>query len=132
MAYAFDVSDPLIRRVAGRKHITYTITETEVGTADEWSIDIPAFCTVALYEAELTDAGSATQIDPELGLAAGWTADTLDEVWPGSTAAAYVREQLDKRIAPGTSSPTLYGRSTPDATADEIVTRITLIEGCDA
>lgn len=130
MAYAFTVSDPVIENVAGRKHVVYEITETDVGTTDEWHVAIPKFATVVLFEGELTDAGSATQIDPELGLAAGWTADTLDEVWPGGTAATYIREQLDKRVY--SESAVLYGRSTPDNTANEIVTRIVVVEGCDA
>lgn len=71
--------------------------------------------------------GSATQIDHDLGLAASWTAETLDEVAENATAGTYVKNGTDIRAsAPGN---TLYGRWTPHDTGDEIVTRVTLIVG---
>lgn len=127
MAYAFSVSGPETVVYGTKRALYYVITETEVGTTSEWNISIPTLCTITLFEAELTTAGSAAQIDPDLGLASAWTADTLDEVAENATAGTYVKNDTDIRVtAPGN---TLYGRSTPDDTADEIVTRITLIVG---
>ena len=126
MAYAFS-ADPIDSRIIGnRRHVAYLITETDVETASEWSLPLgDPYWTMTLFEAELTDAGAATEIDPDLGLVASFTVGGLNEVATNTTAGTYVRNQEDVRFTGGT----LYGRSKPDGTAGEVKTRITLVQG---
>lgn len=127
MAYAAVKSGPHFFVSDGQRCTYWTITETEVGTSSEFYIDVPEVFTVTLFEQELTDAGSATQVDPDLGLASGWTAGTLDEVVQNTTPGTRIRTVTDVRVL--ATGKKLYVRSTPDATADEIVTRIVLRAG---
>jgi hypothetical protein len=127
MAYAAAKSGPHFFIQDDVRMIYWTITETEVGVASEFYVDVPEVCTMTLFEQELTDAGSATQVDPDLGLASGWTAGTLDEVAQNTTPGTRIRTATDVRIL--ATGKKLYVRSTPDATADEIVTRIVLRAG---
>jgi hypothetical protein len=130
VAYSNTVSDPVIRTIDGRKHVTVTITEEEVGTTDEWEIGVPEFFTLTLFEAELETAGDASTIDPDLGLAASFVADTLDEVVQNTTAGVHVRNQSSVRVT--ATGRVLRGRSTPDVATGAtgvIVTRVTYVEG---
>ena len=124
--YAFTVETIDSRIVAGRRHVAYLITETAVEEGSEWSLSLgDPYWTMTLFEAELTDVGAATQIDPDLGLAEGFSVGGLNEVATNTEPGAYVRSQDDVRLTGGT----LYGHSNPDGTADEIKTRITLVQG---
>ena len=127
MAYAFNVSDPVIEVHNGRRHVAYVVTESDVAVDSEYELDVPKFWTMTLFEAELTDAGAATEIDPELGLDDGFTLGTLDQVVTNETAGTHVRSETDVRV----TSPLerLVGRSKPDATATEIVTRLSFVAG---
>lgn len=126
MAYDFHIQEIDSRIIGGRRHVAFLITETEVGTDSEWSLPLgDPYWTMTLFESSLTDAGAATQIDPDLGLVAEFTVGTLDEVATNTEPGTYVRSQEDVRFTGGT----LYGRSKPDATANEIRTRITLVQG---
>ena len=126
MAYSFDPVAVDSRIIGGRRHVAFLITETEVATDSEWSLELgDPYWTMTLFEAELTDVGAATQIDPDLGLAEGFSTGGLEEVATNTEPGTYVRNQEDVRFTGGT----LYGRSNPDGTADEIKTRITLVQG---
>lgn len=124
--YAFTVETIDSRIIGGRRHVAYLITETDVETASEWSLPLgDPYWTMTLFESELTDVGAATQIDPDLGLVEGFSTGGLEEVATNTEPGTYVRNQEDVRFTGGT----LYGRSNPNGTADEIKTRITLVQG---
>lgn len=127
MAFAYTVDDPVVELLHGKKHVVYAFVATEVGTTDEIELDVPTFFTVTLFECELTDAGSATQIDPDLLLTSGGTLDTLDEVAENASAGTYVRSQDNVRVTAVDGK--LYIVPAPDAEAAEISGRITFIEG---
>ena len=126
MAYSFEVEEIDSKIIGGRRHVAYLITETDVETASEWNLPLgDPYWTMTLFESELTDAGAATQIDPDLGLVASFTTGGLNEVATNTEPGTYVRNQEDVRFTGGT----LYGRSKPDGTAGEVKTRITLVQG---
>lgn len=126
MPYAFAVTVLHTKLLNGRRHVCFQIEESSVGPTDEWSIELSdPFWTLTLFEAQLVTAGSASTLDPELGLSSGFVIDTLDEVADTVTPSANVRVQDDVRFV-GTH---LYGRSKPDNTATLIRSRITLIAG---
>lgn len=126
MPYAFAVTVLHTKLLNGRRHVCFQIEEENVGPTDEWSVELgDPFWTLTLFEAQLVTAGSASTLDPELGLSAGFVIDTLDEVADTVTPSANVRVQDDVRFV-GTR---LYGRSKPDNTATMIRSRVTLIAG---
>ncbi len=127
MAYAFTVSAPALEYRNERRYATFTVIETDVSAGDEWQIDIPSASVVSLYEADITDAGGsgALTLDPDLGVAAGFTAGAIDSLPGNAVAAAHIFNQDDIRIRAGV--PTLYGHSNPDApNVNEITTKVTL------
>lgn len=128
MAYAFVVTS-IARTIDNHRHIAYTIVETDVDPTDEWNIDVPSDrpARMTTYEGELTDADAATTLQPELGLVASWTTDGIGHLLQEETAIARVRNDVDVRFM--SRNGKLYGRSTPDAHADEITTRVTIVEG---
>jgi len=132
-AYSFTVSTPVTKVVDGVRHVTWTVTETDVSSGDEWTIDgVPTWVTMTLFEAELTVAGSASTVDPEVGLDDSWTVDSLDEVVVNDTAASHIRNQTTIPIY--AENGKLVGRSEPDVAtgaSGEIVTRVTVIIGHD-
>ena len=106
--------------------LIYTIRETDVDAADEWSIEhVPKTGTITLYESQLVTGGAASTIDPEIGIAGGFSLDTLQALPPNATASVNIRNGDDSRYA--SPKGILVGRSTPDVDpATEIHTRITI------
>lgn len=127
MAYAVTIDSVETESINGNIYTIYEVTESDVGAADEFTLGIPEFCTLELYEGELTVAGAATTIDTDMGLVAAFLNDTLDAVVQNETAAAYLRNQTDVKIA--ASAKQLIVRSTPDGQATEIKHRITIRNG---
>ena len=136
MAYAYTVNYRNEHLTNNKKHITYSITETDVGVADEALIDrsaaggahpLPAEFFFAYYQSDLTTAGVATTVQPEVGKAAGWTTDDADHLASTAVAAANVKNRQNVRCdVPGQQ---LWIRSTPDANATRIDTLFTIVEG---
>lgn len=126
MAYAFTVTPGTVRQIGGRTHAYFEIVETDVSPSSEWNIPLGSeYWTMTLFEAHLHTVGSASQIDPDLGRAASFVVDTLDEIVQNATAGVHIRSGEDVRFV----ASTLYGRSKPDATAGEIRSRISLVMG---
>lgn len=121
-----------IETIDGLAHLTYEIEETGAAAGDEVAIELPAagFYTLKLFHAVLT-AGTATTIQPELGIASGWTADDINHVVTAAAADAAQRIQDEVRIAiPTAEPPVLYFRNQPDSGADNAIsTRITVVVG---
>lgn len=121
--------------VQGRKYFTVEIEQAEVDPAvdaeHEWSLDVPEYIEILEYSVEVTNdaGGTVTGVTPELGVATGWTSDTLNHrvtltPSPASTyAASYERPAFS---VPG---GTLYGRPVPNTSGGTIKTRITFAEG---
>lgn len=126
MPYAFIVTAGTVRQIKGKTHASFEIVETDVATNSEWNIPLgDNYWTMTLFEAHLYTAGSASQIDPDLGRSASFVTGTLDEVATNTTPGTHIRTQDDVRFV----GSTLYGRSKPDATAGEIRSRVTLVMG---
>lgn len=135
MAYAAVVTGSTKLLADGRRLVTLLIEETEAAAASEYTItngsgiDLPRsgkICHVQAYKV----SGSAATIQPRWGQASGWSDDTSDAIDGLDTAAAYHSEgvELPYTLAP-TGTPTIYGRSTVNAGADNVVrTRITILE----
>lgn len=136
MAYAYTVNYRRETLIDGEKHVTYSVTETEVGVADEFLLDrsaaggghpIPRDFLIVYYQSDLTTAGLAATVQPAVGKAAGWTIDDANHLAATDAAAANVKNRENVRcIVPGRQ---IWGRSTPDNTADRIDTLITIVEG---
>lgn len=128
MAYAvaYTVTTTTIDRIT---HRHYVVTETDVGTSSEWSVNVPSDRPLRLTDfcVEITDADAASTVQPELGLVSGWTTDAIGHLVQESAAAARILNDEDVRFRARDGS--LYGRSAADAHADEIVTRFTIVEG---
>ena len=108
--------------------IVHQIVETEVSATDEWTVsNIPKVGTVTLFEAELAEVGTATVLQPEIGLADGFVIGTLDGLVPVRRAGSLVRAQNDLRYT--STKGVLVGRSVPDGVADRVVTRVTIHRG---
>lgn len=128
MAYAFTATNTS-RTIDNHRHISYVVTQTDVATTSEWYVDVPSDRPVRLttFECEITDADDATTVQPELGLAAGWTVDGIAHLVQQEAAAARVRNDSDIRFMARNGK--LYGRSQADDHANTIVTRFTIVEG---
>lgn len=122
---AFEVSSPVFRRIDGRMHCTVDVTETDVGPTDEWYVAVPPFATLTLFHAVLEEAGDASSIQPEIGTEEGWSTSSVAHLNATSVAGTAVRNQDSVRFTGGV----LYGRSKPDDTAGQIVTRLAWVEG---
>ena len=87
MAYSVTIAVDERKDIAGRMHVTWLITEQNATSTDEYSIETPSFFRVTVFESELTTAGSATKINPELGDTAGWDRKQDVGTWPAIWAA---------------------------------------------
>jgi hypothetical protein len=135
MPYAFAVSTPVVVWVNGRKHVTWKVTETGgIAPTDEWNIPgVPMPCDVKLHECELVTPGSAATIDPIMGTAATFVADTNNALPGNVTPAAHTRNQSSVRVRASSGGyGTLYGRSGPNlatGATGRIETYVTIAEG---
>lgn len=112
--------------IAGRRHVLVEIVETDADPADEWSVEVPPFLELRLVQVALTTPGAAATVQPELGLALGWSGG-LDGLVASASPAAAVRVQ--DAVVVAAPDGRLYGRSRPDAVAGEIRTRLAWVEG---
>jgi hypothetical protein len=134
MAYAHTVTVTTSRRpIDGRSSWQIVVTETECAATSEWDVapgdcggyPLPATGTITAYDAVKT--GTAATLQPILS---GTTA-------PASTQSNYIGAQVaaaasvhDRSSTRYQGLTTLYGRSRPDAGADNaITTTITIVEG---
>jgi len=120
-------SDPIYKDIGGRRHVSYDITETGTGPSDEWQLPIQEFATLTLVHSVLETAGSATEVDPEVGTESGWAVDGIEHVARSSAPGASVR--ITDREVLVARNGYLYGRSKPDNTAGTITTRVSWVEG---
>ena len=126
MAYSATGTDPTTTAHGGDIYQTYQISETEAGTATEYSIQVPVIGTITLFQATKT-AGSASTLAPKAGLASGWSASTQNAVFARSAAAHHHDQDAVRYHAPG---GVLYLRTTCDSGSDNSVsTRIIIRAG---
>ncbi len=121
----------LIETIEGVSYLVYEVEELNAATGDEVAIALPpgGIYTMKLFHSVLT-AGTATTIQPELGIKAGWAADDIDHVVTASAADAAQRIQDEVRIVTTEDPPILLYRSQPNAGADNsISTRVTVAVG---
>lgn len=128
MAYNFEVAGPeMITPGDGHRYFVWTITETDVGESDQWSISsFPRLAALTLVQGELTDPDLATTMQTELSMEPTLDATSMDYVAKVSDSAAAIRLDATVRCGPG---GTLHGRSNVDAHADIVTTRITAVLG---
>ncbi len=115
---------------AGRRTWLITVSETLAASGSEFSIfGLPIVGTIVRYGATLT-AGTGTTINPILGRASGFAANTQDWIGTQTTTGAHIADITNLRYRL-TSAGTLYVRSTVNsATADHtILTEIEVVEG---
>ena len=130
MAYTATVTGPVEYMVGGRKHLRWTISETEAASTSEFTITgAPRVGTVVLYQATLT-AGTGTTITPKLGKAATFSSSTQNHIATNTTSAAHINDSTNLRYT-GLTLDKIFVRSTPNSvTADHsISTIIEMIEG---
>ncbi len=98
------------------------VIETDAGSTDETDAieGLPEVCEiyrVNSYLEEGTGVPGAT-IQPEIGRTAGWTDDTLDEVWGGPTSAARRIDAAPDKRAYLPDKQIFIRSNCSDATAD--------------
>ena len=126
MAYAVTGTSPTSSNFAGNGYQTYEISETEAGTATEYSIQVPVIGTITLFQATKT-AGSASTLAPKAGLATGWSASTQNAVFARSASAHHHDQDVVRYHAP---AGVLYLRTVCDSGSDNSVsTRIIIRAG---
>lgn len=135
MAYAHTVTVTTSRRpMDGRRMWRIVIAETECAATSEWDVapadcaghPLPAEGTITLYAAVKT-AGTAATLRPMLSDTTAPASTQIGWIGQQSAAAASVHDATSLRYS---GLATLYGRTTPDAGADNsITTEITIVEG---
>ena len=119
--------------ISGRRHLIFSFAETSAGTTSEWTLDCSPFtvATLVKYKATLT-AGSGATINPKLGLATSWTANTQNDVGTNTSTAAHIDDESRVVINFGGSGATLYGVSQVDTGSDNAIsTLVILAEGAE-
>lgn len=132
MAYAATVAVSYKGAVNGRETFLVTITETEAAAASEWSVTgLPDIGTITHYQATLT-AGSGATINPILGKAASFSADTQNHIATNTNTAVHINDGARTPYTLQGGAGTIYGRSTVNAGADNsISTLFVVVEGHD-
>lgn len=128
MAYSATVTRR-VDVVQGEKHVVFTVVETEAANSSEFElVGVPVIGTIVRYEATLI-AGTGTTINPIVGRAAGFAANSQDHIGTNTTTAAHVHDQTALRY--DSTSGSLFIRSTVNnATADHTVhTEVVVREG---
>jgi len=111
---------------AGIRAYHYTITETLIAAASEWTLTgCPINGRIVSYIADLT-GGSAATIQPFLSRITGGTTTDVDFISQQAAAAAYINDQ-SQVVYVGLTGGELFGLTTPDAGADNNVTTSLLI-----
>lgn len=135
MAYAQSATVTHSRRlVDGRRMWRIVVTETECAATSEWDVApgdcagvlLPVDGTITSYHAVKT-AGTAATLQPILSRTTAPATTQIGYIGAQTAAAASVH---DNASIPYRGLGTLYGRSRPDAGADNaITTEITIVEG---
>ena len=134
MAYAFTASVTLTRRlIGGRRVWRVVISETECAATSEWSVTaadadgtpLPSEGTITSYDAVKT--GTAATLQPILSDTTNPASTQVGYIGAQSAAAASIHDRTSTRYQ---GLATLFGRSRPDAGADNsVTTEITIVEG---
>lgn len=129
MAYAATATVAENRTISGRRYVVVTISESDASATDEWSVQLPfSVGQIVLYNATLT-GGAGNTINPRLGRASGWTANTQDDLATNNSTAANIQDQ-SKLAFYIDSGGTLYGVSQVDTGTDNTIeTEIHIVEG---
>ena len=134
MAYVVTGYDaPIVTVRGGRRHVRWVITETGASPSSEFVLDgAPDIGEVYLYQATLT-AGTGTTINPILGRAAAFTANTQNHIGTNATTAARINDGTPMRYQ-GLTASKVYVRSVPNNAAGDhaISTEIVIVEGLPA
>ena len=135
MAYTFTASVTLTRRlIGGRRVWRVVISETECAATSEWSVaaadadgdPLPSEGTITAYDAVKT-AGTAATLQPILSDTTSPASTQVGYIGAQSAAAASIHDRTSTRYQ---GLATLFGRSRPDAGADNsVTTEITIVEG---
>lgn len=121
MAYAAVVTGPTNELVAGVKHSTWSVVETDCGPTDEFTLsNAPTTGTITLYKADL-GAGAGATIAPQVGRTVGFVVDTHDHINTQSPADDHIDDATGLKYS-GLTASKLYVRSSPNAGADNVVT----------
>lgn len=128
MAYSFgtpSVSSTV--RQDGRTEFLVIISETECAATSEWSVSgLPSTGTITSYHA-VKVSGTATTLQPMLSRTTAPASTQIGWIGQQASAAASVHDNTSTRYR---NLTTLYGRSTPDAgTNNVITTEIVIVEG---
>jgi hypothetical protein len=115
---------------------TYQIVETDVGLNSGYQITVPTIGSITAFKSQLVVAGSSATVQPIIGLANGWTVDTIDHVATTDAAADFINDvssipyaTLSAFTSPPTNEGTLFIRSQPNnAALDADVTTIIVIK----
>jgi len=75
------------------------------------------------------NGGAVTGVTPELGVASGWTSDTLDHRLTLTPSPAAIYASSYERPAFSVPGGTLYGRPVPNTAGGTMKTRISFVEG---
>jgi hypothetical protein len=126
MAYAFLAVVTSAVPLEGRARYRVVITETEGAATSEWSVTgLPSEGTITSYDAVKT--GTAATLQPILSDTTAPATTQVGYIGAQAAAAASVHDRTNVRYQ---GLATLYGRSRPDAGADNaITTEITIVEG---
>lgn len=134
MAYAATVTLQPVGYDRGRPLLALTVVETECASTSEWStatavdsngqrVNLPKQFTIVRQKVYKT-AGTAATVAPILARATGITAAGVNSI---STQAAAASVDDAGRYPGYAPSQVLYGRSTPNAGADNSITTEVLI-----
>ena len=115
---------------------TYQIVEENVGLNSGYQITVPTIGSIVAFKSELVTPASSVTVQPIIGLADGWTVDTIDHVATTAAAAAFINDvssipyaTLSAFTIPPTNEGTLFIRSQPNnAAVDAFVTTIIVIK----
>ena len=121
----------------GRHYWTVDIDETQVGVADEWTINlIPMVRTVTLVmQSWNIDAagGAATTIQPAIGVAAGFdvpgTADDIDFRTQQAAAQASLNADYSTVRVAGIENGQIFIQPIPDAADGTVTGTLLFVEG---
>ena len=131
MAYAAVVTGPfVVPKGAGEggEGMAFKIVETEAAAATEYELQgCPTLGRIVAFKAELV-SGTGTTIQPQIGLATGFTLNQVEHVATAAAAAAFINDVaaipyvgLGAFTVPPTDTSSIFVRSTLDAAADNEV-----------
>lgn len=109
----------------------YSGTATSVAAATEIEIDIGRECYVRIVRLRMKrSAGTAATFSPGIGVATGWSTNTVDQVWAsgaGAVAALYDEARTDRWCKTDVNGK-LWLRPIPDIGADNTFSWVLFVE----